>query len=91
MKISDFLWGKPRLELVKSTGGQHGSDDSHLAIEMSPFESAFLRGLLREHRPSKIVGIGVSAGGTSALMLKAASMLDLECILHSIDIFPLWG
>lgn len=88
MKKADFLWEKPRQELVKRTGGQHEEDDAHLAIEMSPFESSFLCGLLRERRPSKIVEIGVAAGGTSALILKTISMLNLECTLHSIDIFP---
>jgi predicted O-methyltransferase YrrM len=87
MEFENLLWKEPRLELTKSTIGANPSDDSHLAIEMSLFESAFVCGLIRKYRPAKIVEIGVSAGGTSALILKAASMLGLECKLHSIDIF----
>ena len=87
MDVAKLLWDKPRRELARSTGGRTAEDDAHLAIEMSPFESSFLCGLLREKRPAKIVEVGVSAGGTSALMLKAAAMLDLDCTLHSIDVF----
>jgi hypothetical protein len=55
---------------------------------MSIFESSFLCGLIRQFRPTKICEIGVSAGGTTAIILKTMSMLDLDCKLHSIDISP---
>ena len=36
--------------------------------EMTPFESAFLCGVLREFRPNKIVEVGIAGGGTSAII-----------------------
>jgi predicted O-methyltransferase YrrM len=87
MNSSNFLWVEPRQQLIRETGGKTNFDDSHLAIEMSFFESAFLCGLLRVFKPKKIVEIGVSAGGTTAIILNTLSLLDLEYHLHSIDIF----
>ena len=40
-------------------------------IEMSLDEAKFLNGIVRKYKPKKIVEIGVSLGGTSALILNA--------------------
>lgn len=55
--------------------------------EMTTIESGFLCGLLREHRPKKIVEIGVAAGGTTAIVLQCLQMLGLadETEMFSID------
>lgn len=38
--------------------------------EMTPFESAFILKLLQAERPVKVLEVGVSAGGTTALLLE---------------------
>ena len=54
--------------------------------EMSEDESAFLCGLLKKHRPRKIVEVGIAGGGTSAIILSCMKMLDLkESTLYSVD------
>ena len=40
-------------------------------LEMSEFESAFLAGLIKREHPHHILEVGVSAGGTSTLILEA--------------------
>lgn len=56
--------------------------------EMTTFELAFLCGLIREKRPSKIVEIGVAAGGTTVVLLECLSSLGLneQTELFSLDI-----
>ena len=55
--------------------------------EMSCTERAFLNGLIRKYRPKKILELGVSAGGSSAVILNATK--DIEgCKLYSIDKLP---
>lgn len=54
--------------------------------EMSPFESAFLCGLLKKYRPKKIVEVGIAGGGTTAIILQCLEMLHIEnFVMHSID------
>ena len=55
-------------------------------IEMTHFESGFLCGLLKRERPKKILEVGVAAGGTSAVLLKSISMLNLNTKLYSVDL-----
>lgn len=55
-------------------------------IEMTHFESGFLCGLLKRERPKKILEVGVAAGGTSAVLLKSISMLNLNAKLYSVDL-----
>jgi len=54
--------------------------------EMSVSERQFLNGIIRQHRPKKIVEIGVAAGGSSAVILNAIK--DIEgAHLYSHDYF----
>ena len=54
--------------------------------EMTKEQLAFLCGLIKTHRPQKIVEIGVAAGGTTAVVLNCLSMLDLNAQMFSIDL-----
>lgn len=56
------------------------------SAEMSEWQHAFLCGLLKETRPRKILEIGVSAGGTTAVMLNCLSLLKCRCHFTSVDI-----
>ena len=53
-------------------------------IELSPEDQRFLNGIIWKFRPNKIVEIGVSAGGTAALILNAIKSLP-SSKLYSID------
>lgn len=55
-------------------------------IEMTKRQLAFLCGLIKEHRPMKIVEIGIAAGGTTMVILNCASMLDIDVQLFSGDL-----
>ncbi|MBU1109683.1 MAG: class I SAM-dependent methyltransferase [Candidatus Riflebacteria bacterium] len=54
--------------------------------EMSPFQLAFLCGLLKEKKPSKILEVGVSAGGTSCVIMNCLKMIDSNAEFHSVDV-----
>jgi len=54
--------------------------------EMSEFEQSFLCGLLKEKKPKKVLEIGVSAGGTTAVILNCLSLLGNEAEMYSIDL-----
>ena len=54
--------------------------------EMSMFDSAFICGLLQQFRPGKIVEIGVSAGGTTAIILQCMHDLGITFEMHSVDL-----
>ena len=53
-------------------------------IEIKPNEQKFLNGIVRKYKPKKLVEIGVSEGGTAALMLNAIKDLK-NSKLYSID------
>lgn len=54
-------------------------------VEMSSHQSAFLCGLLNLKKPSKILEVGVAAGGTSAIVLQCMENLDIKYEMHSVD------
>lgn len=54
--------------------------------EMSENQLAFLCGLIKQRKPEKIVEIGVSAGGTTAVILNCIEMLDIRARLYSVDL-----
>ena len=58
---------------------------SHI-VEMSEFESAFLCGALKTFRPKKILEVGVSAGGSTVIILQALEDLGASYEMHSIDL-----
>lgn len=54
--------------------------------EMLDSEVEFLCGLIRDNKPKKIVEVGVSAGGTTAVILHCLSELDYQCEMYSVDL-----
>ena len=54
--------------------------------EMSMFDSAFLCGLLEQHRPRKILEVGVSAGGTTAVVLQCLHDMGYDFEMYSVDL-----
>lgn len=59
---------------------------SEYSAEMSENQLAFLCGLIKKYKPQKIVEVGVSAGGTTAVVLNCVSMLGLDAQLYSLDL-----
>ena len=58
-------------------------------IELQPEEQKYFNGLLRKYKPKKVVEIGVSAGGSSALILNAIKDIP-NAKLYSIDRYYVW-
>lgn len=54
--------------------------------EMSEFEQAFLCGMIKNAHPKKVVEIGVSAGGTTAVILNCLAMLGEDVRMYSCDL-----
>ena len=53
--------------------------------EMSEIDQKFLNGVIRKYKPKKILEIGVSKGGSSAIILNAIQ--DIEgAKLYSVDV-----
>lgn len=89
MKFSnDMLWFTP----AESFAWTGASGDISLRqygdrkVEMTKFEHGFLCALLRQKRPQKIVEVGVAAGGTTCILLKALQLADIDAEMHSIDL-----
>ncbi|MCL2310983.1 MAG: class I SAM-dependent methyltransferase [Firmicutes bacterium] len=61
---------------------------SHRKSEMSYKERAFLNGIIRKAKPQTIVEIGVSAGGSSCIILNA--IRDRDAKLYSFDYNTTW-
>ena len=58
-------------------------------IEITFDEQKYLNGMVRKFKPKKLVEIGVSGGGTSALMLNAIKDMP-DAKLYSIDRYVNW-
>ncbi len=54
--------------------------------EMTKQQLAFLCGLIKVHKPKKIVEIGVAAGGTTAVILQCLSLLNCNTQMFSLDL-----
>ena len=54
--------------------------------EMTRDEMAFLCGLIKESKPSKIVEVGVAAGSTTAVIINCLELLDMKTALFSVDL-----
>ena len=65
-------------------------DDAALCCEMSLFESAFLCGLVKKYKPQNILEIGVSAGGTTTLLLKQIELTCTNTNVISVDKNEYW-
>ncbi|PTY40508.1 class I SAM-dependent methyltransferase [Brachyspira hampsonii] len=57
--------------------------------EMSDIERKFLNGIIRQLKPKKILEVGVSAGGSSIIILNAIKDIE-EAKLYSIDYLKKW-
>lgn len=57
--------------------------------EMTYLERCFLNGIIRQTKPKKIVELGVSAGGSSAIILNAIKDFD-NAKLYSVDYSKKW-
>lgn len=53
--------------------------------EMSPWQHGFMCGLIKKYKPRKILEIGVSAGGTTAVLMNALELLGCEAQFFSVD------
>ncbi len=58
--------------------------------EMTSFQHSFLCGLMKENRPKKIVEVGVSAGGTTGVILHCLKMLNIKSEMYSVDLEERW-
>ena len=54
--------------------------------EMTPCESAFLCGLIKQFNPQKIVEIGIASGASTAIILQCLNDLGGKHSLFSFDI-----
>ncbi len=55
--------------------------------EMSDYQQSFLCGMIKKYQPQNIVEIGVSAGGTSAIILMCMKLLGMDdACLTSVDL-----
>ena len=57
--------------------------------EMSYSQRCFLNGIIRQTKPKKILELGVSAGGSSAIILNAIKDFD-NAKLYSVDYSEKW-
>ena len=55
-------------------------------IKMYDFDSAFISGLLKTFTPSRILEVGVSNGGTTAVILQCMKELGTSFSMRSVDI-----
>lgn len=53
--------------------------------EMSSWQHGFMCGLIKKYKPKKILEIGVSAGGTTAVLMNTLQLLDYEAQFFSVD------
>lgn len=61
-------------------------EDVNYVCEMTEYEHAFLSGLLREHKPKKILEVGVAEGGTTALILNVLNSFKYGYEMFSVDL-----
>ncbi|WP_165079356.1 MULTISPECIES: class I SAM-dependent methyltransferase [unclassified Desulfovibrio] len=59
-------------------------------IELSAENCMFLAGLIKRFRPKTLLEVGVSAGGSSALLLHILEKLGLESEVVSVDLAERW-
>ena len=83
MIIMDYceLFEEPQniLELVNYEFGNNYA-------EMTCWQLSFLCGLIKKYSPRKILELGVSAGGTSAVLMNTLTILGSEAKYYSVDI-----
>lgn len=85
-ELAALLWPEPHRLVFGESGSGDAVSPKDRQIEMTPFESAFLCGLLRHKKPQKILEVGVAAGGTTAVLLTALAEMQSGACLYSVDI-----
>ena len=55
-------------------------------VEMSQEEHGFICGLIRDHRPKKVLEVGVAGGGTTAVIMNCLNEFCPNASMYSIDI-----
>ena len=55
-------------------------------VEMSEKEHGFICGLIRDHRPQKVLEVGVAGGGTTAVIINCLNEFCPEAKMYSVDI-----
>lgn len=55
-------------------------------VEMNDDEHDFLCDMIRTFCPSKMLEVGVAAGGTTAVIMNCLSMVNPKCEMYSVDI-----
>ena len=64
---------------------------SDAAIELCTENCMFLAGLIKRYRQKTLLEVGVSAGGSSALLLHTLDKLGLDSELVSVDLKDRWN
>ena len=54
--------------------------------EMTREQSGFLCGLIRDHKPEKILELGVASGGTTVNIIRCLEMIGLNSEMYSVDL-----
>ncbi len=54
--------------------------------QVRDFDQALICGIIRERKSKKIVEIGIAEGGTTAVIAKAVSMLELDSRIYGVDL-----
>lgn len=67
-----------------------GLDPAISPIKMNEFESAYLAGLLEHKKPQNVLELGVSAGGTTCLIMEVLSKVSPNAHLTSVDLYDNW-
>ncbi len=78
MDIDLYMEPQKILEVIKREFG-------HGYAEMTSWQQGFLCELIRKYNPQKILEIGVSAGGTTAVILNVLTILDSKAKFYSLD------
>jgi predicted O-methyltransferase YrrM len=86
--VSSLLWSAPRQAVEGRLPVPPEGVAFEYTIGMTPDESAFVCGIIRERSPKKILEIGVRKGGTTAVILEALDRLGLDATLYSVDLDP---
>lgn len=89
--VSDLLWFEPRKMANKLVPYINNREDQlKYGVEyyfgMLPELHAYICGLIKRHKPKKILEVGVFHGASSVVYLQAIKTLNLDAKLYSVDI-----
>ena len=84
-KIEHVNYLKNGVVELDETFIQYKNDKAGI-IEMSQYDHAFLLWFIDEFKPSKILEVGIAAGGTDALILMYLEKIGLQSVFYSADL-----